>query len=310
MARYGSTLSGMNDDEPAIDSGGGYVRLRLDIAYDGTDFAGWAVQAGQRTVAGALDDALSTVFRSQVQLRAAGRTDAGVHATGQVAHVDVPADALSHAYPRRLREADAGPSRRRSGSGVPAAGAPARAVSARRCAGARHRPRRTGFRCPVLGVAPPLRLSTVHRPIRGRAAAGALCDRVAATTGRRRDVCRGAGSGGAARLRRVLPPTRRRHHHPRSAAAGLGARRRLRHRVCHRRRVLLVDGAVTGRCAAGGGGAPSRTRLVRNVVDVDAALQRFRGGATAGADARRRGLSARRPTQARTKVTRDLRVVD
>ena len=81
-------------NEPAIDSGGGFVRLRLDIAYDGTDFAGWAVQAGQRTVAGVLDDALSTVFRSQVQLRAAGRTDAGVHATGQVAHVDVPADAL------------------------------------------------------------------------------------------------------------------------------------------------------------------------------------------------------------------------
>jgi tRNA pseudouridine38-40 synthase len=93
-------------NEPAIDSGGGFVRLRLDIAYDGTDFAGWAVQAGQRTVAGALDDALSTVFRTQVQLRAAGRTDAGVHATGQVAHVDVPADALSHAYPRTTREGD------------------------------------------------------------------------------------------------------------------------------------------------------------------------------------------------------------
>ena len=94
-------------NEPAIDSGGGFVRLRLDIAYDGTDFAGWAIQAGQRSVAGVLDEALSTVFRSQVQLRAAGRTDAGVHATGQVAHVDVPADALPHAYPRRLRKADA-----------------------------------------------------------------------------------------------------------------------------------------------------------------------------------------------------------
>ncbi len=91
-------------NEPAIDSGGGFVRLRLDIAYDGTEFAGWAVQAGQRTVAGILDDALSTVFRVPVQLRAAGRTDAGVHATGQVAHVDVPADALSNAYPRYDRE--------------------------------------------------------------------------------------------------------------------------------------------------------------------------------------------------------------
>src|SRR4051812_49529493 len=88
---------------PAIESGGGFVRLRLDIAYDGTEFAGWAVQAGQRTVAGVLDEALSTVVRVPVQLRAAGRTDAGVHGAGQGAHVDVPADALSHAYPRTTR---------------------------------------------------------------------------------------------------------------------------------------------------------------------------------------------------------------
>lgn len=91
---------------PAIDSGGGLVRLRLDIAYDGTEFAGWAVQAGQRTVAGVLDDALSTVFRTPVVTRAAGRTDTGVHATGQVAHVDVPKDALVHAYPRTPRPGD------------------------------------------------------------------------------------------------------------------------------------------------------------------------------------------------------------
>ncbi|MFI5509350.1 tRNA pseudouridine(38-40) synthase TruA [Mycobacterium sp. NPDC051804] len=88
---------------PAIGNGGGLVRLRLDIAYEGTDFAGWATQTGQRTVAGVLDDALSTVFRTPVQLRAAGRTDTGVHAAGQVAHVDVPADALPHAYPRTPR---------------------------------------------------------------------------------------------------------------------------------------------------------------------------------------------------------------
>jgi tRNA pseudouridine38-40 synthase len=79
------------------------VRLRLDIAYDGTDFAGWAVQVGQRTAAGVIDEALTTVFRTPVRLWAAGRTDAGVHATGQVAHVDVPADALANAYPRTLR---------------------------------------------------------------------------------------------------------------------------------------------------------------------------------------------------------------
>lgn len=96
---------------PAIDPGGGHVRLRLDIAYDGTDFAGWAVQAGQRTVAGVLDEALSTVFRTPVQLRAAGRTDAGVHA-----------GALSHAYPRTPRpgESEFLPLVRRLGRFLPA----------------------------------------------------------------------------------------------------------------------------------------------------------------------------------------------
>ena len=93
------------NDAPAIDADGGCVRLRLDIAYDGTDFAGWATQAGQRTVAGLLDEAFSTVFRTSVRLRAAGRTDTGVHATGQVAHADIPVDALPNAYPRSPRPA-------------------------------------------------------------------------------------------------------------------------------------------------------------------------------------------------------------
>jgi tRNA pseudouridine38-40 synthase len=91
------------NDVPAIDADGGPVRLRLDIAYDGTDFAGWAPQSAQRTVAGMLEETLSTVFRTPVRLRAAGRTDTGVHATGQVAHVDVPLDALPNAYPRSPR---------------------------------------------------------------------------------------------------------------------------------------------------------------------------------------------------------------
>jgi tRNA pseudouridine38-40 synthase len=82
------------------------VRLRLDIAYDGTGFAGWATQAGQRTVAGVIGDALTTVFRTPVRLWAAGRTDTGVHATGQVAHVDVPAAALPNVYPRSSSAGD------------------------------------------------------------------------------------------------------------------------------------------------------------------------------------------------------------
>jgi len=54
-------------------------------------------------VAGVLDAALTTVFRTPVHLRAAGRTDAGVHATGQVTHIDVPVDAVPNAYPRSPR---------------------------------------------------------------------------------------------------------------------------------------------------------------------------------------------------------------
>ena len=68
---------------------GGSVRLRLAIAYDGTDFSGWARQPGRRTVCGVLEGALHTVLRSPVALTVAGRTDAGVHASGQVAHLDV-----------------------------------------------------------------------------------------------------------------------------------------------------------------------------------------------------------------------------
>ena len=67
-------------------------RIRLDIAYDGSDFKGWAAQPGLRTVQGTIEEALWRVLRSDVRLVVAGRTDAGVHATGQVAHADLDAD--------------------------------------------------------------------------------------------------------------------------------------------------------------------------------------------------------------------------
>ena len=72
------------------------LRLRLDIAYDGTDFHGWARQkGGLRTVQQTIEDALSLVLRTDVALTVAGRTDAGVHAAGQVAHADIPAESLN-----------------------------------------------------------------------------------------------------------------------------------------------------------------------------------------------------------------------
>jgi tRNA pseudouridine38-40 synthase len=64
--------------------------VRLDIEYDGSGFSGWAAQPGLRTVQGELESALETVLREPVALTVAGRTDAGVHALGQVASFRLP----------------------------------------------------------------------------------------------------------------------------------------------------------------------------------------------------------------------------
>ncbi len=82
------------------------VRVRLDLAYDGTDFSGWAQQPGRRTVEGELSAALTTVLRAPapVRLTVAGRTDAGVHARGQVAHADIEPDAWAALPGRSDRE--------------------------------------------------------------------------------------------------------------------------------------------------------------------------------------------------------------
>ena len=93
----------LNADEPATEPGGGLVRVRLDVSYDGTSLHGWARQPGQRTVQAELELGLATVLRHDVDLTVAGRTDAGVHATGQVVHTDLPAGLFAEHQPRLLR---------------------------------------------------------------------------------------------------------------------------------------------------------------------------------------------------------------
>jgi tRNA pseudouridine38-40 synthase len=83
------------------------VRLRLDVSYDGAEFSGWAAQPARRTVAGVLVEALRRLVGAEppLGLTVAGRTDAGVHATGQVCHIDLPGDTwveLSGSLLRRL----------------------------------------------------------------------------------------------------------------------------------------------------------------------------------------------------------------
>ena len=92
---------------PAVLNGGSLrsiaMRLRLDIGYDGTDFHGWAVQPGLRTVQGEIEAALGVLLHAEPpRLTVGGRTDAGVHARGQVAHVDIDDALASRVTVRRL----------------------------------------------------------------------------------------------------------------------------------------------------------------------------------------------------------------
>ncbi len=86
-------------------AGEAILRLRIGLAYDGTGFAGWASQPGQRTVQQVLAEALGRLLRlpQLPLLTVAGRTDAGVHARGQAAHADVPAAAWDAAAASALR---------------------------------------------------------------------------------------------------------------------------------------------------------------------------------------------------------------
>ncbi|MEF2527864.1 MULTISPECIES: tRNA pseudouridine(38-40) synthase TruA [Streptomyces] len=83
----------------------GHVRVRLDLSYDGTQFSGWAKQRTLRTVQGELESALQTVMRlpHPVELTVAGRTDAGVHARGQVAQFDLAAEVWAEHGDKLLR---------------------------------------------------------------------------------------------------------------------------------------------------------------------------------------------------------------
>ena len=105
----------MTIERPAVPNpDGGPLRVRLDLSYDGGPFAGWATQPGLLTVQGTLETALAVLFRRPVRVTVAGRTDAGVHARGQVVHFDATANewaALARstdlqpaeAFKRRLR---------------------------------------------------------------------------------------------------------------------------------------------------------------------------------------------------------------
>jgi tRNA pseudouridine38-40 synthase len=87
------------------------VRTKLTIAYDGTPFAGWARQPGERTVQDELERALGTVLRHEVKLTVAGRTDRGVHALAQVASYEGPPperiDGVNAMLPREIALLDA-----------------------------------------------------------------------------------------------------------------------------------------------------------------------------------------------------------
>ena len=86
--------------EPTLFPEGGFLRLKIKLAYDGTNFSGWAKQPDRRTVQEEFEKAFATVSRHQGETIVAGRTDAGVHATAQVIHVDVPegTDQIDLAY--------------------------------------------------------------------------------------------------------------------------------------------------------------------------------------------------------------------
>jgi tRNA pseudouridine38-40 synthase len=86
--------------QPTLFPESGFRRLRINIAYDGTAFFGWATQPDKRTIQDLVEEAVARISRGDVESVVAGRTDAGVHAIGQVIHIDLPdavfADGLTY----------------------------------------------------------------------------------------------------------------------------------------------------------------------------------------------------------------------
>lgn len=77
-------------NQPTLNPESGFFRAKISLSYDGTNFFGWGKQSDRRTVQGEIETALKTLYRQDLETVVAGRTDAGVHASGQVIHVDLP----------------------------------------------------------------------------------------------------------------------------------------------------------------------------------------------------------------------------
>ena len=224
------------------------MRLRIDLAYDGGDFHGWAAQPGLRTVQGELEAALGTVLRMPAPaVVCAGRTDTGVHARGQVVHLDVEPDALTAAAGRYDGDPCDALARRLDG------------LLARRSPGTTGGRRTRRFRRPLLAAVAPLRLPGHRRrprPAHPRPRAG-----LAAAARRRRTRRRPRPAARAPRLRGVLQAARGRDHGPDPARPRLGPRRRPADRHRPGRRVLPPHGALAGGLPARGGRGAAAGRV-------------------------------------------------